>query len=556
MFPSRGQGVDSRPWTTGEVGHSNEGDDESAGTTSTDGFLRDRGVALRQTRSADGLLLSSSSAHPDRPSRKADCSAEAGLASTAGNSDCAGDSGKVPPGTDGGDLPKLSADERRAGDQQGAGGVTDGDAGDGDDDIDDEDTEFPGELPRHIARRVSFADESEVHDSADGSLDSGEQRSSSSARPTEGWGAQRRRMSSLIGSSNGYLEGNGSINGQFLDENGRRKSDLDRCQKAMEIARAAHELLFNDTRPDGLRPITGSPMADGRDAQGSGGLFVGLAGLQGFDLSFLGARSTDQSGGGHASSSVSSRLAASRRLSSRAADATPTALDEKPLTADGTPASPLSTRGTSPSRSNASRMASGFLLDRKPGSLMANPPRSPGCEPSPGAAQVPPATGSVANTVTHDEEGQKIVRDTGSPKTVQNIGKSLTSTPPTEISTASPAGGEVRILESAEMNEIWHTPDIPEGLEKDGRGGYAPRGLREGTNSGETQREKAKREAGSGAGVLAATAASSTEATAMGSIFAPKAAVLWSARDLGVDELVSSVASGKEVTKPRPNESC
>lgn len=573
ISPSHGEGVNSRPWTTGEFEDRKNDDETSPVSTSTDGFLRDGGVLLRHTRSAHGRLLSSSPGSPDPPFIKAECSAEEAASSSAGDSECEGDGNEGVPGVKDGSLPKLSADDMGAGDQDRIDGVIDGDARDGDDDaIDGEESEFPGELPKNIARRVSFADEQVVNNASDGSGDSREERSGR-IQPTKGWGAQRRRMSSLIGSSNGYLEGNGSINGHFSDKSGRRKSDLERCQKAMEIARAAHELLFNDTRPDGLRPITGNPMNDGRDALGSGGLFVGLAGLKGFDLSFLGVASIDQSGGGQGSTSVSSRLAASRRLSSRAA-ADANDYDEKPLVTGGSPSSPLISRAASPTRSNASRMAAGFLLDRKPGSLMANPPRSPGCEASPGAAPASPAKANIEHTVAQVEEGRQMVTDSGSPKMAHHGSEDLKSAsgtdlpqcnkaaiagemPPTEKSNASLPGVELRRSEALDMDDVEHEPDIPEGFGKDGWGNGAPHGLRGGTNRGETQNAEETCGRGSRAGGLAGTAAISSAATAVGSIFAPKAAVLWSARDLGVDELVSSIAtSGKEVKECLRTESC
>ncbi|CAM9207830.1 unnamed protein product, partial [Hapterophycus canaliculatus] len=565
--------MSNRPWTTGEIEGSDDSDDGSAAGTSADEFWREGRVLLRQTRSADDLSLSSATARLDPPSTRGEHSAEAAIVSTTSSSGCTGYGGGGVPGIHGEGLAKISPAESGAEGQLGANEVVDGDAADGEDGMDDEETGFPGELPRHALRRVSFADESMANNSAHGSLDDREQQGSR-VQQTEGWGAQRRRMSSLIGSSNGYLEGNGSINGHFLEKDGRRKSDLERCRKAMDIARAAHELLFHDTRPDGLRPITGSPMTDGRDAQGSGGLFFGLAGLKGFDLSFVGALSTNQSGDEQTPSSVFSRLAASRRLSGRAAaDPAANTSSEKPPVADGAPSSAFSTRAASPKRSNASRMVAGFLLDRKPGSLMASPPASPCCDPSPGATPAPPGTRSTANTVAFDEEGREmdegreIVRDSGSPKTVRSgaCSKSLKSTPvtdllrceasaaretpPTEKTNDIPAGGELWRSESLETGNIWQAPDIPEGFGQEGRKNEALRGLRSHANSGETLCEEYWRKGGSEPDVLVEMAASSSSATGIGSIFAPKAAVLWSARDLGVDELVSSFAREKE--RPR-----
>ncbi|CAM9599517.1 unnamed protein product [Scytosiphon promiscuus] len=532
-LPSRGPGASSRPWTTGEFEGNDGSDERSAVSTSAAKFWREGGVLLRQTRSADGLLLNSSEANTHPPSTKADNSAEEAFFSTAGELECAGDDEEGFLGLDDFDIQKNSGEEPGATGQTGVLDAIDGDAADGGDALDEEAIEFPGDLIKNLARRVSFADELAVNRPADGSLDSGERRSSRVVE-TEGWGAQRRRMSSLIGSSNGYLEGNGSIGGHFLGRDGRRKSDLERCQKAMEIARAAHELLFNDTRPDGLRPITGSPMSDGRDAQGSGGLFVGLAGLKGFDLSFLGALSTDQGGGAKGSSSASSRLAANKRLSTN------------------------------------SRMAAGFLLDRKPGSLLANPPRSPGCVPSPGKSQAPPETSGAANAVAQDEEERQMVRNGFSPERVRDNSESMKSAPGAglphseasaageppsmENSCASPAGDELRRSAAPSTDDTRHGPDIPEGFGIDERESDAPRALRGSADRDKAQSGEGKGRRGSGARVMIGMAASSSAAAAAGSIFAPKAAVLWSARDLGVDELVSSIASGKK--KPsRPGSS-
>lgn len=66
-----------------------------------------------------------------------------------------------------------------------------------------------------------------------------------------------------------------------------------RRQHAAAQIRAAHELMFAGTRPDGLRPVTGAPMGNGVSLAKSGGVFVGLAGLSGFDLSFAGAGGYD-----------------------------------------------------------------------------------------------------------------------------------------------------------------------------------------------------------------------------------------------------------------------
>ncbi|CAM9480200.1 unnamed protein product, partial [Discosporangium mesarthrocarpum] len=59
------------------------------------------------------------------------------------------------------------------------------------------------------------------------------------------------------------------------------------------MAALAHELLYAGTRPDGLRPLTGFPMVDGRSWMAApGGIYKGFAGLQGLDLSFASNEST------------------------------------------------------------------------------------------------------------------------------------------------------------------------------------------------------------------------------------------------------------------------
>lgn len=119
--------------------------------------------------------------------------------------------------------------------------------------------------PPAMLRRVSFADEEGCF-VGDGIGKGGGKR-------------QRPPLSSVI---DGGFESD--------EETGtkRRGSDAGARQYAAALVKAAHELMFADTRPDGLRPITGAPLADGKSADASGGVFVGLAGLRGFDLSFAG----------------------------------------------------------------------------------------------------------------------------------------------------------------------------------------------------------------------------------------------------------------------------
>lgn len=122
-------------------------------------------------------------------------------------------------------------------------------------------------LPRK-SRRVSFADEM-------GCSDSG-YAAAVDEKP------KKQSLSSLIDGE--YHENGSNVAGR------RRSSDGARArQRESAIIRAAHELLFSDTRPDGLRPVTGAPMGDGVDIVAGGGLFVGIAGLRAFDLSFSSA---------------------------------------------------------------------------------------------------------------------------------------------------------------------------------------------------------------------------------------------------------------------------
>lgn len=77
----------------------------------------------------------------------------------------------------------------------------------------------------------------------------------------------------------------------------RRPTIEERRRYEAEILLAARELLFSDTRPDGLRPITGCPMENGRITNAPGGLYVGLAGLRGFELPLVGAASNRNEAG-------------------------------------------------------------------------------------------------------------------------------------------------------------------------------------------------------------------------------------------------------------------
>ena len=73
---------------------------------------------------------------------------------------------------------------------------------------------------------------------------------------------------------------------------GKRMGKVEHSRYVTELVTMAQELLFNGTRPDGLRPITGNPMENGRISGGSGGVYAGLAGLKDFDFSFVGVERT------------------------------------------------------------------------------------------------------------------------------------------------------------------------------------------------------------------------------------------------------------------------
>eukprot|EP00903_Cladosiphon_okamuranus_P014275 g13258.t1 len=458
---ARGGGGGTRPWTTGELVNS----DSSDGTTTagTSEFLQRKGGIKRQARSADGVTLS---AHPkdsslrsalEGPDDAVDLlgatadglvgSAEEGVSKSTSN--VLGTIGTDGQGESGGNL------------EEGVG--IDGAAVD---DTDGENLEFPGVPSQQMRRRVSFADEQGNSDGSEDSADESDGQNQRRGRRE----SQRRRMSSFIGSSDGYLEGNGSISGQLVDNDGRRKSDLERCRRAIEITKVAHDLLYLDTRPDGLRPITGTPMNDGRSVQGSGGLYVGLAGLRGFDLSFVGVVPTNPSDARQSLGSVAARLAANRRLSAFAAA---TIDDESSGAGGGRPSSPRTPIASS-SKADASWIAQGFLLDRKPGSLM-------------------PSLSPLA------KEGSPRTQDARDGREQIGLGGE-------ECARSSPGEGTESEFEG---NSEAPPPEVPSG-----------------------------------------TTAVSCVATAMASLFVPKAAVLWSARDLGVDELVYSAAGDKQVSRP------
>ncbi|CAM9438750.1 unnamed protein product, partial [Ectocarpus fasciculatus] len=553
---------ESRPWTTGDF---NEEESYAVGDEVGDEIGQDTGGLLRRVRSAEEPILSPHLANNnDQPTRAA-TPGETAPPPTA-------DDGSIPDGGESSakiaedNVGLFAADEEAEGGQTGVEGATD-------DGIDNEEVELPGELPQQMPRRVSFADEQDPGHLADGGNSCGQR----SSRQREGWGAQRRRMSSLIGTSNGYLESDGSINGHLLDINARRKSDLERCQKAMEIARAAHELLFTDTRPDGLRPITGTPMADGRDIQGSGGLYVGLAGLKGFDLSFVGTISASESTGRRNLGSVSSRLMANRRRSGSAAIVAAADITEDGSVVDRT--RPPLTSVVPGASMDASWIPKGGLLDRQPGSLMARPPASPDAAPSPEAAHSSPARGTSPSTIANAQHGGAGLTSSGGvtsdPRTATNgSGCSPNAasssavqqrSPPAKRSVSAPGRGsssEAGLLpaDMLDIRSIGSASDMSDGSKRKqveaeqeklgvnrrlGATGRTSEAMKNGVakSEGDWNSEAGIQETPAG------TALVSNAANAMASLFAPKAAVLWSARNLGVEKLVFSAASDQQALR-------
>ncbi|CAB1101219.1 unnamed protein product [Ectocarpus sp. CCAP 1310/34] len=523
------------------------------------------GGLLRRARSAEDPFISPHQANHDDLPTQAETPGEVAAHPTA-------DDGSTPDG--GESIAKIDEDNVGlfAGDDQAAGGQA-GDEGATDDGIDNEELELPGDLPQQMPRRVSFADEQDPGLLTDGRNSNGQR----SGRHWEGWGAQRRRMSSLIGTSNGYLESDGSINGQLFDMNARRKSDLERCQRAIEIARAAHKLLFTDTRPDGLRPITGTPMADGRDIQGMGGLYVGLAGLKGFDLSFVGAISTSESGCRRNLGSASSRLMVNRRLSGSAAVVTAADnTEDASVVEKNRCSSPNVVPGASV---GASWIPKGGLLDRQPGSLMARPPASPDAAPSPEAAHYSPARGSSPSTMADVQHSSARLRSsggvTGDPKATTNgsgcspnaasSSADQQGSPPAKKRASAPGRGSSNAagLLPADMLDIRSIGSGSDKSDELRRKQYEVENEKLGVNrrlgaKGETSEatkrkdSKSENDWQSEAGIQEAppsTALVLNAANAMTSLFAPKAAVLWSAKDLGVEKLVVSAAGDQQVLR-------
>lgn len=130
-----------------------------------------------------------------------------------------------------------------------------------------EKAEIAAVTPLRRKRRVSFADVAGV--------------SESGVTTAYGENQQRHHFLSLI--DGGYHEND-------HDDERRGSTGARARQQASALIHAAHELMFAGTRPDGLRPITGAPTRNGVSLRERGGIFVGMAGLRGFDLSFLGAQ--------------------------------------------------------------------------------------------------------------------------------------------------------------------------------------------------------------------------------------------------------------------------
>lgn len=328
--------------------------------------------------------------------------------------------------------------------------------------------------PPQFVRRVSFAD-------MRGGLFL-EELDDSHFRPKNS-----RRLSSLI--DGGYAD---------IDlAGGRRASDVERQHHAMELVRAAHELMFTDTRPDGLRPITGSPMTDGKGAGGSGGLYVGLAGLRGFDLSFLGA-APNQGG---------ERLRA--RLSHRSAEvgaSAPTSTNDERRAGSPPPASEV----------DVSWLEQGFLLGREPGSLM---PRVPG-----------------EDTVLGDSaSGGRDVGMEGGP------GRPLT--PPVQEPTSA---GVSSVREGGESPST-ETDAKPTHLQRnktgEGGGGAGSRKVGALIRSGVTA---VSMPAASAAHISKEAVSTAAQTAAAAALFAPQAAVLWSPANVSIDDLVLTVASRRD----------
>lgn len=179
---------------------------------------------------------------------------------------------------------------------------------------------------------MSFADEAGFSERGS-TTDSGENQ-------------ERQSLSNLI--DGGYHEND--------PDNERRESNGARTRQHMSaLVHAARELLFAGTRPDGLRPITGAPMGNGVSLREGGSIFVGMAGLRGFDLSFLETQN-DTSGTGNVSaivpqSEVDMITATSGADQPTAAESSETLVAHEPI--------PI----------GQAQLEQASLLDRAPGSL-------------------------------------------------------------------------------------------------------------------------------------------------------------------------------------------
>lgn len=315
-------------------------------------------------------------------------------------------------------------------------------------------------------RRVSFADDEEAHFAA--AVDR--------ANPSHEY--QLQRSASLTDDSR---YGGRSKNPETTEDSGgnRRKIEADRKRFAAELVRVAHELMFADTRPDGLRPITGTPMEDGGALEGGGGaLFVGLAGLQGFDLSFVAPASSRPCSGKEVSSPFDGQTAS--EPPSVAVDAT---TDSRLVRA-------ASTSSVSPPTLDACWLASGSLLDRKPGSLTPGGDRSGTPAPDGGTVKA--------------ENVQSRQRSPSS----DEFTRTAEVASPTEKSKSH--RGEEERVEAQLVVGVDSSHDQPD-------------------ETGWTANEKSP-----------LSAATDLPATGVASLFSPKAAALWTVANVGMDDLVAA----------------
>lgn len=324
---------------------------------------------------------------------------------------------------------------------------------------------------QQMTRRVSFADDGHGTSSSLGNGGIHETNES------------RMRLSSLV-----------DCNIKLGPRARRRSSNFERDQYAMELVRAAHELMFTDTRPDGLRPITGTPMMDGQGLGACRGVYVGLAGLKGFDVSFVGAAANNHDGAG-------SMRGSSPRPPGRASSSP----DASNVSIGGIDPGLRST--TSASNPDVTWLEQGSLLDRAPGSL------------------IPPERGSDDSPIGNRRGC------TGSSQAAGEQGHSRSDVPTAGPSRPAGLPGKTENMEGS-------TQII---------GGYSGETevSRRETNFGElTGMVETETSGGDGLGASMAQ-------KAMAFLFTSKAAVLWSAANVGVDDLVLSAATklGDEVQR-------